>query len=211
MAHRSHAENRPVIPAAAADRVGDDAALLVGLAARDQTAMERLYDRYSPMVLALALRVLHDRAPAEELLNDVFMELWNRPERYDPSRGGLLTYLLTLGRSRAIDRLRAQRSRAGTTLDEANTPETGASSGALRIEDEEHRQCVAAALGQLPSDQRRAIELAYFDDLSHSQIAARLGRPLGTVKTHVRQGLIRLRELLRTLENDQRDATGGQP
>ena len=197
-------------PAAAADRVGDDSALLAALVARDQTAMTRLYDRYSPMVLALALRILRDRAPAEELLNDVFMELWSRPERYDPARGGLLTYLLTLGRSRAIDRLRAQRRQAGTTLDEANSPESGEGSGAglLKIEDEEHRQCVAAALGQLPSDQRRAIELAYFDDLSHSQIAARLGRPLGTVKTHVRQGLIRLRDLLRTLGNDHGEDQG---
>jgi RNA polymerase sigma-70 factor (ECF subfamily) len=197
-----------VTPALGAGPVSDDPLLLARVAAGDHAAMERLYDRYSPMVMALALRILRERAPAEELLNDVFMELWSRVERFDAARGNLLTYLLTLCRSRAIDRLRAQRRHAAVGLDEAGTaaPDAdGRGAPSLRLEDEEHRQRVAAALAQLGADQRKALELAYFEDLSHSQIAALLGRPLGTVKTHVRQGLIQMRELLRTMMGDPRD------
>lgn len=198
--------------AAAADR-----ALLAGIAAGDQSAMGGLYDRYSPMVLALALRVLRDRASAEELLNDVFMELWNRIERYDASRGSVATYLLTLCRSRAIDRLRARRRHSLVALPEAGLaePEPDSLGTALRtVVADEHHQLLKAALERLAPEQRQALELAYFDDLSHSQIAERLARPLGTVKTHIRQGLIQLRESMRNTMDEPQDAhaaTGDAP
>ena len=175
--------------------------LMRGIAAGDQAAMERLYDRYSPLVLALALRILRDQASADELLNDVFMELWNRSDRYDAGRGTLTTYLLTLARSRAIDRLRARRRQALATLPEAGIAAAEPDSlgaGLRSVVADEQRLLLSDALSRLPLEQRQALELAYFDDLSHSQIAERLHRPLGTVKTHIRQGLIQLREAMRT-------------
>ena len=168
---------------------------MAAIARGERGAVERLYDAYSPTVFAIALRVLRDRAAAEELLNDVFVEVWTHRERFDATRGSVASYLATLTRSRGIDRLRANRRRAGAPIDErtmaapAPTPEepTGG----------EDRQRTVAALARLTPDQRSALELAYFEGLSHSEVAARLERPLGTVKTHIRQGLIQLRDLLR--------------
>jgi RNA polymerase sigma-70 factor (ECF subfamily) len=184
-----------------AESAAIDLALLAGITAGDQAAMERLYDRYSPMVLALAVRILRDRAAADELLNDVFMELWNRIDRFDATRGTLATYLLTLARSRAIDRLRARKRQGLVALPEGGMaePEPDALGAPLRtVVADENKQQLSAALARLPQECRQALELAYFEDLSHSQIAERLARPLGTVKTHIRQGLIQLRDSMRS-------------
>lgn len=179
----------------------DDFALMQGIAAGDQTALGRLYDRHSGLVFTLAQRILHDRMAAEDLLMDVFWEIWSRGDRYDPSRGSPITYLLTLTRSRAIDRRRssAKHSRVQTGSDLSDGPVgaaefTGPESSAMA---NELGQRVRAAMSKLDVTQRQAVELSFFDDLSHSQIAERLGKPLGTVKTNIRQGLIHLRQCMR--------------
>jgi RNA polymerase sigma-70 factor, ECF subfamily len=179
----------------------DDFALMQGIAAGDQAALGALYDRHSGLVFTLAQRILHDRMAAEDLLMDVFWEIWSRGDRYDPTRGSPISYLMTLARSRAIDRRRssAKHSRVRTGSEpfdgpiptaEFTGPETNAIAGELG-------ERVRAAMSKLDVTQRQAVELSFFDDLSHSQIAERLGKPLGTVKTNIRQGLIHLRQCMR--------------
>ncbi len=180
----------------------EDAALMRRVADGDQAAVGLLYDRYAALVLALARRILRDAQAAEDLLEDIFVELWSRADRYDPSRGAPATYIATLTRSRAIDRLRA--SRRGHAASLADTPEPrGPAQPPERSLVEQDRQAqVSKALAELSVDQRQAIELAFYDDLSHADIAQRLGKPLGTIKTWIRQGLIRLRDCLRTDEGE---------
>ena len=176
----------------------DDAALMAAVARGDHAALATLYDRFSPMVFALCRRALRDVAAAEDLLEEIFIELWRRADRYDATRGGIATYLATLARSRAIDRLRAQRRAPVASLPDGVEPVAGASDPAAAISGDERRTRMAAALAALSADQRSAIELAYYQGLSHTEIAQRLDKPLGTIKTWVRQGLIRLRDELRT-------------
>jgi RNA polymerase sigma-70 factor (ECF subfamily) len=173
------------------------------VAARDAAALACLYDRHSTLVYSLCLRILHDRSDAEDLLTDVFWELWNRSDRYDPARGSPLTFLLLLARSRAIDRHRSNLKRRTVQTDwdgatSGNGPSPSASSGPLEsATSNEMAEKVRAAVARLDPAQRQAVELSFFDDLSHTEIAEKLGKPLGTVKTYIRQGLIRLRELVR--------------
>jgi len=174
----------------------DDFALMDAIARRDQGALASLYDRHSGTVLGTCLRILRDRGEAEEVAGDVFIEVWDRASRYDPGRGHPLAYLLNLARSRAIDRLRSQGRRARMFV-EPDPREPAASDDPL--EDSmtaQMRGHLDRALADLAPGQKRALELAYFDGLSHSEIASTLGEPLGTVKTRIRQGLIRMRETL---------------
>ncbi len=180
----------------------DDHALMAAIANGDQSALEQLYERFSPMVYALCRRVLRDPNVADELLADIFMEVWRKSERFDASRGSVVTYLATLTRSRAIDRLRSQRRTAAAPLSEIAEPEASPSDPASALGDAEQRARVASALALLSPDQRAAIDLAYFSGLTQSQIAQRLNKPLGTVKTHIRQGLIQLRDVLRISSGD---------
>ena len=183
----------------------DDYTLLRAIAeSRDPSALKTLYDRHAGLVFTLCHGVLRDRADAEELLVDIFWELWDKADRYDESRGSPLTYLTTLARSRAIDRLRTRRARAGAggppvalASDDRNVPPV-ADNPIDRMAGAERRASVRAAMAQLEPVQRQAIECAYYDGLSHSEIAAKLDKPLGSVKTWIRQGLIRLRDSLRT-------------
>ena len=180
---------------------GDDLALMQAVAARDPNALRALYDRYAGLVFSLALRILRDRAEAEELLTDVFWELWSKAQRFDASRGTAITYLTTLTRSRAIDRVRSRATKLKLAPIEsedapaAATRSTPAGDSLLA----ERRALIKRAIDQLDPSQRQAIECAYYDGLSHSEIADKLNKPLGTVKTYIRQGLIRLRESLRTV------------
>ena len=185
----------------------DDPALMAAIAARDPSALSALYDRHGGAMFGLCTRILRDRSEAEETLGDVFLEVWNRPDRYDAARATPIAYLLNLTRSRAIDRLRAVRRRQKGVV-EMDAPgavaggEAPAADGASPFESavsSETRARVQEALDALPPTQRAALELAYFSGLSHSEIAASLGEPLGTVKTRIRQGLIHLRGSLRTL------------
>jgi RNA polymerase sigma-70 factor (ECF subfamily) len=194
----------PVGQLGAAECDGAEAALMARVAAGDHGAMEAIYDRYSRLVYAIAMRMLHDAQAAEELLSDIFMELWRKVERFDAARGSLATYLATLTRSRAIDRMRAARRHAAAPLaaDQAAALVDPAAAPSSRLTGAEDRARMVTALGRLSGDQRSTLELAYFDDLSHSEIATRLGKPLGTVKTHIRQGLIMLREILQIRPGD---------
>jgi RNA polymerase sigma-70 factor (ECF subfamily) len=186
----------------ARDDLAGDYALMAGIRSRDESALSALYDRYSPLVYAHCLRVLGDPGEAEDLLIDIFWELWDRGDRYDAARGRPLAHILGLTRSRATDRLRARRSRkriAGVAsgpesqLENEAASEPPADSHSIVVEQQKR---VTAAMAQLPADQRQALELAFYDAMSHSEVAAKLGQPLGTVKSRIRQALISLRGLL---------------
>lgn len=179
--------------------------LMWGVVRREQEALERLHDQFGGSVLGVCTRILHDQAEAEEVAADVFWELWERPYRYNPRRGSLLTYLMLLTRSRAIDRLRS-RGRLHANIvhrdlndgaDEASGDTSNESSPPMEsMALQELRRDVHAELKKLPEEQREAIELCFFHGLSHQQAADALNVPLGTIKTRIRQGLIRLREAL---------------
>lgn len=178
------------------------------IAARDRDALAELYDLHAPAIMGLCLRILHDRFEAEDTVEEVFFELWLRADRYDPERGRPIAYLVTLARSRALDRLRARRRRPGPTadaeVDETPAgPDLGPSSPLEDALAAERRLKIQGLLEALHSTQRTAIELSFFRGLTHREISERLGEPLGTIKTRIRQGLIRLRDALRALdEND---------
>lgn len=174
------------------------------IAAGDRAALERLYDRHSPLVLAVSRRVLKDAAEAEDVLTTVFFEVWSRADRFDASRGSPLSYLTTLARSRAIDRRRSRAARPVALSSENSAAENAAAMAStaptpLQSSDiNEQRQRIRAALAELEPAQREAIECSFYEGLSHSEIAEKLQKPLGTVKTYIRQGLIRLRDRIRT-------------
>lgn len=173
----------------------DGAALMRRIAERDQHALTELYTLHSRAVFNLAHYVLRNRATAEEVMQDVFFQVWRWPERYDPARGRLLTWLLAVTRYTAIDRLRREQRQppvAAPSLDNLShllgerMKVDGASWDDGRI--------LKKLLLQLPKDQRQAITLAFFRGMTHTQIAEHLGEPLGTVKSRIRLGLRRLKE-----------------
>ena len=178
----------------------EEAALIQGVAGGDERAFASLYDRYSPILFGLLLRILHSRAEAEDVLQEVFLQVWQQARSFDAARGRAFTWLVTLARSRAIDRLRAldSRERAARRSAEDAPPQTdgeeAADDAALR---EERAGVVREALAELPEEQRQVLLLAYLEGMSQSEIAAAKGQPLGTVKTRTRAGLRRLSELLR--------------
>ena len=187
----------------APDRLDErsDFELLQGVAERQTAALAALYDRHASTVLALTMRILRHKPDAEEVLGDVFWELWSGPGRFDPTRASLVGYLLTLARSRAIDRVRARRRVEARQLPQDDRvtaePDIQAPTPFDSAIDAERGRTIRAALGRLSGDQRRAIELAFYSGLSHNEVASALGQPLGTVKSRIRQGLIQLREELR--------------
>lgn len=176
-----------------------DVDLLKAVAARDETALGQLYDRYRLILFGVLMRILNNREEAEDVLQEVFLQVWRRAEDFDENRGRPFTWLVTLARSRGIDRLRALGSRVRVaTMAEADVSESSedvsdAATDAIRSE---QRGVVNSALSQLPEDQKRPLMLAYFDGLTQSEIALQLGAPLGTVKTRMRTGMMKLRELL---------------
>jgi RNA polymerase sigma-70 factor (ECF subfamily) len=187
----------------------DDAPLVECLRKRDPRAFEVLYDRYVRMAFAVALRVLSSREAAEEVVQDVYVKLWRQPDLYDPARGSFRPWLLRVVHHRAIDELRQHnRQRAQSADDpEGRIWETIADTRA-GPEDVTasafERDRVLDALDQLSPPQREAIYLAFFDGLTHAEISERLGEPLGTVKTRVRLGMRRLRDVLSPGRGDYR-------
>ncbi len=172
---------------------------MLAIAGGDRAALATLYDRHSPLLLAICRRVLKDANEAEDVLTDIFFEVWRKADRFDAGRGSPLTYLVTLSRSRAIDRKRSRDSRPKVTSDftDAAAQADPVPTPLEFIDTQEQTQQIRKALAGLEQAQREVIECAYYDGLSHSEIAEKLNRPLGTVKTYIRQGLIRLRESLR--------------
>jgi RNA polymerase sigma-70 factor, ECF subfamily len=181
------------------DSRDNDRGLIARIEGRDADALALLYDRHSARLFGLAQRILGDTGEAEEVLQEVFLHVWKAAATFDAARGPVLAWLLVATRSRSIDRLRSRRparSAGVRSLDEA--PETASREDveADAAGREWEAQC-RAAIGELPEDQRRALELAYFEGLSHREIAERTATPLGTVKTRVRLGLMKLRERIR--------------
>jgi len=185
------------------DPKSSDQTLLERVAGRDSQALADLYDRYAPVALALAGRILGDRSEAEDVIQVVFTKVWTDASRYDPSKGSPTSWLLSWVRNGAIDRLRRREAlqRAAVTSaglaaaarDDAHDPDEPSA---------EDRERLKSAVAALPADQRQVIELAYFEGLSQTQIAQRLGEPLGTVKTRVRLGMAKLRQALPVLSGE---------
>ncbi len=174
------------------------ATLLEQIAEGDQPALARLYDLTHRLLFGLALRILGDRSVAEEALLDTFMQVWRQAGRYDEQRGAPMAWLLTIMRSRSLDYLRANKPhRERIEIGVVNesrlpSPENPETLSALA----ERQSLVRTALNRLPADQQQAIELVYFGGLSHSEVAARLALPLGTVKTRIRLAMNKLRQEL---------------
>jgi RNA polymerase sigma-70 factor (ECF subfamily) len=175
-----------------------DSALIERMMAGDEAALSTLYDRYSAMLFGMLMRILRDQQAAEEVLQDLFLQLWRNAAQFDAGRGSLPAWLMVIGRNRAISRLRGRRDREVLEEKEGDYANTFASS--QNIEDETVRaelaRNISAALAQLPDEQRQAVELAYFEGMTQSEIANRTGTPLGTVKTRVRTAMQTLRQIL---------------
>lgn len=169
---------------------------VVQLAARGKVrALATLYDRYSGLLLTMAFKMLGDRALAEDLVQDVFMEVWRRAHGFDPGRGSVRTWLLVRLRSRALDRLRSAQHRREVAVEEVSPtrPSVPAEDPTLAPD----RRAVRAALESLPEEQRIVIELSYFQGLSSSEIAERMGSPIGTVKSRTAAALGKLRTAMK--------------
>jgi len=181
------------------DDVSSDAALVQQLLRRDVRAFEQLYDRHSRIVYGLVLRILQQGSTAEEVVQDVFLQLWRNASRYQASRGPFVPWLLTLARNRALDTLRLKSERQRRREDQTEElPQIAQVPQYEQALDEKRRaEVVRSLMSSLSAPQKKAIELAYFEGLSHSEIAEALHEPLGTVKSWIRNGLIRLKEGLR--------------
>lgn len=195
-------ESRAVSPTQDPHEAGADVALLDRIVARDQAALGELYDRHSRRVYGVILRILGDRSEAEEVLQEVFVQAWTRAETYNVALGAPAGWLVRIARNRSIDRLRANSVRAGA-LEAAPMPEPAYDDPETHVAVSERRRSVARALASLPSDQRELIEHAYFAGLTQSELAARFGLPLGTVKTRIRTGMLTLRQHLQEMVIEQ--------
>lgn len=172
-------------------------ALIALTAQGDQSAFSRLYDQSSPQIYGLVLRILGQPAMAEDVTLEVYTQVWKHAHSYDRQRGTPMAWLITLARTRAIDRLRATRAeRASVSLEEAAWIPSDDASPEERSSARQREAIVQTALAQLSTEQRDALLLGYFGGYSQSEIAARLNLPLGTVKTRMRLGLMKLRDLL---------------
>jgi RNA polymerase sigma-70 factor, ECF subfamily len=174
-----------------------DIGLLNRIVARDSSAVGELYDRHGRLLYGLILRVLRDRGEAEEVLQEVFVQVWMRAETYNVALGSPAAWLVRIARNRAIDRLRANSVRTRTV--EATPQPPPVESPEARAAMNEQQRAVARALDALPPEQRQLIECAYFQGLTQSELAERFGLPLGTVKTRVRTGMMTLKRELQVL------------
>jgi RNA polymerase sigma factor (sigma-70 family) len=171
-----------------------DEELLAAIAAGDEQALAELYDRLGGVAYRLAVRILRDTALAQDAVQDAFLGVWRTAVAFDPARGKASTWLLTLVHRRAVDLVRREDRRRADPLDDAPIASGDATDESAEVREERRR--VQAALAQLHPDQREALELAYYGGLTQSELAERLGVPLGTVKSRMFTGLSRLRDLL---------------
>lgn len=174
-----------------------DSALIEKMMAGDEGALSTVYDRYSAMLFGMLMRILRDEQAAEEVLQDLFLQLWRTAAQFDARRGSLPGWLLVIGRNRALSRLRGKGSRE--VLEEEDGDYKNVFVSSQNLEDEASRAQLTThlktALGKLPPEQRQAVELAYFEGMTQSEIAARTGSPLGTVKTRVRTAMQSLKAI----------------
>lgn len=174
--------------------LSDDGLLLGRIQRGDEDAMAAIFDRYSKVIYSVALRVLRDPSAAEDVLQDIFMQVWRKPESFLPSRGSLGGWLAVIARNRSIDALRRRRP--------ADEVEEMTLASPFNLEEESVRTLMMerarGVIVELPAEQRRVIEMAFFDGLTHTEIAELTGDPLGTVKTRIRAGLLVLRKAMQS-------------
>ena len=178
--------------------IASDVELLHAVARGDEAALARLYDQYRVILFGLLVRILGSREEAEDILQDVFIQVWRRAANFDEKRGKPFTWLVTLARSRAIDRLRLLGARQRLAQSAAKDQAEEVSDALSDAIQSGQREIVQRALAELPEEQKQALELAYYEGLTQSEIASQLGTPLGTVKTRMRSGMTKLRGLLAT-------------
>ena len=172
----------------------NDGALIAAIRAGNQEAMAELYLRYSGVVYAVALRVLGDTAAAEDILQEIFMQLWRNPGSFDSGRGNLAPWLAVITRNRAVDLIRKRRPQTeiSETIVSVETDFAGEADRGRAMDK------VRAVLNEMPTAQRSSLEMAYFEGYSHSEISEKTGEPLGTIKTRIRSGLMLLRKAIET-------------
>jgi len=180
-------------------RAAEDRALVARLAEGDEQALSALYDRYASMLLALAIRVVADRAEGEEVLQEVLMQAWRQAERYNPDRSSVSTWLVMMTRSRAIDRIRSRkvvdRTLAAAQQEESRTHESP--EGSRNVLHQERAIRLRSELDELPKEQKQVLELAFFSGMTQREIAAETQIPLGTVKTRTLLAMKKLRAALK--------------
>jgi len=176
--------------------------LLARVAKRERAAFEALYDRYANILYATAMKFLKEDADAQDVVQDVFIQIWDKAKLYDPAKGKPLTWALTLTRNRSIDRIRAIQRRTRLRDDFEKETVADESAGVREalsgVDASEKGQILRDAVGRLSAEQRQVIELAFFGGLTQSEVAERLGEPLGTIKARARRGLMKLKEILGT-------------
>jgi RNA polymerase sigma-70 factor (ECF subfamily) len=185
-----------------------DVDLLHAVARGDEAALARLYDDYRVILFGLLVRILNSREEAEDILQDVFIQVWRRAKDFDENRGKPFTWLVTLTRSRAIDRLRQLGARQRLATSAAQDQPEEASDALTDTIKSGQKEVVQRALAELPEDQKQTLVLAYYEGLTQSEIAAKLGAPLGTVKTRMRSGLAKLRARLGSQRGAQLENLG---
>jgi RNA polymerase sigma-70 factor (ECF subfamily) len=191
------------------DGAAIDARLVRRMKAADENALGEFYDRWFPVVNCLATRMLKSAADAEDVVEETFWQAWRQADRFHPERGTVQTWLLTIARSRVLDRMRATKRLREDAIDANPKVETAdfvssPTDPSLAVEHAERKRLVLAALADLPREQREVLELGYFGGLSQSEIAQRTHLPLGTIKTRVRLAMLKLRERLSPLREDVR-------
>ncbi len=176
----------------------DDRGLVRKIVERHPEALAELYDRYASMLTALAQRVLADAADAEEVLQETFLQVWNRAASYDPRRSSVSTWLVLITRSRAIDRLRSRRVKQRTlsAAQRENPVRHTSPAGGRHVLNQERRRRLDEEMGRLPEEQRQVLELAFYNGMTQSEIAGETGIPLGTVKTRTLLAMRKLRQAL---------------
>lgn len=176
------------------------------MAVRDEAALGVFYDRWNPLVHAVVLRIVRQREDVEDVVEEIFWQAWRQADRYEETRGSVQTWLLTIARSRALDRVRSLNRLREDSIDgksgEFVSQLASTADPAMDAESRERRGVVIAALETLPAEQRQALEMGYFGGYSQSEIAERTGLPLGTIKTRMRLAMQKLRERLQVLRED---------
>ncbi|MCB1054574.1 MAG: sigma-70 family RNA polymerase sigma factor [Acidobacteria bacterium] len=179
--------------------------LIRRIADGDETALAELYDRYASLLMTLARRILRRESDAEEVLQEVLLQVWKQADRYETTRSSVTTWLVLLTRSRAIDRLRSLQSRdrtLGSYQEETTSVSHASATAPATVWTQERRKRLEQVLGELPDEQRQVLDLAFYSGMSQSEIAAHIGIPLGTVKTRT---LLAMRKLRKALEGEYRE------